>query len=91
MGERALENRIKKLRAIEEKQKELEAQAEELRKEIREDLQRKGKEEVNAGAFVVRLKEVVSNRFDSKSLKEQHKALYEAYKRPQSTFRLTIV
>ena len=66
MGERALENRIKKLKELEAQQKALEEQAEKIKAEIKADMQKKGQEEVKAGNFIVRLKEVVSSRFDSK-------------------------
>ena len=40
MGERALENRIKKLKALEEQKKELETQIEGLQEEIKKDMER---------------------------------------------------
>ncbi len=46
MGERVLENRIKKLQAIEEQKKALEEQAEKLREEIKRELEVKGTEEL---------------------------------------------
>lgn len=45
MGESAIENRIRKLKAIEEQQKHLEQEAELLRAEIKKDLEIKGTEE----------------------------------------------
>ena len=91
MGERALENRIKKLKEIERQQANLESQAEKIGAEIKREMQAKGSEELKVGDFVVRLKEVISKRFDSKSFKEQYKGLYEAYTKSQSTIRFTIV
>ncbi len=91
MGERAIENRIKKLREIEEQQKVLEAQAEKIKAEIKADMQAKGTEEIRTDNFIVRLKEVIINRFDSKSFAKEHKALYEAYVKQQSSMRFTIV
>lgn len=91
MGERALENRIKKLKELEAQQKALEEQTEKIKAEIKADMQKKGQEEIKAGNFIVRLKEVVSSRFDSKSFAKEHKSLYEAYTRSQSTFRFTII
>jgi predicted phage-related endonuclease len=91
MGNRALENRIKKLKEIEQQQKELEQQAQELKEEIKADMIAKGKEEITAGGFIVRLKEVITKRFDSKSFAQNYKELYEAYTKPQSYTRFTIV
>ena len=50
----------------------------------------KGAEELQTGNFVVRLKEVITNRFDSKAFKANYKSLYEAYTKPQSSMRFTI-
>lgn len=90
MGTRALENRVRKLKEIEQQQKELEQQAEKIKAEIKADMLEKGTDEIKTGNFVVRLKEVITNRFDSKSFKESYKSLYEAYTKPQSTLRFTI-
>ena len=91
MGERALENRIKKLKELEAQQKELAEQAEKIKAEIKADMQAKGQEEIHTCNFIVRLKEVVTNRFDSKLFAKEHKSLYEAYTKPQSCMRFTIV
>lgn len=91
MGVRALENRIKRLKEIEQQQKELAEQAEKIKAEIKADMQEKGESEVQAGNFIVRLKEVITNRFDTKAFAEEHKKLYEAYTKQQSSYRFTIV
>ncbi|MDY4616780.1 MAG: hypothetical protein SO445_03560 [Lachnospiraceae bacterium] len=90
MGNRALENRIKKLKELECQQKELEQQSEKIKAEIKADMLAKGTDEIKVGNFVVRLKEVITKRFDSKSFVQSHKSLYEAYTKPQSTLRFTI-
>lgn len=91
MGSRALENRINKIKALEEQRKALDDQIDALKEEIKADMISKGAEELQAGNFVVRLKEVVTSRFDSKRFKENYKTLYEAYSKPQSAMRFTIV
>lgn len=90
MGARAFENRIMKLKELEEQKKAIEDQMDKIREEVKADMQAKGQEEVKAGNFIVRLKEVISNRFDTKSFKEDHKSLYEAYTHTQSSLRFTI-
>lgn len=90
MGERAIINRINKIKELEEKKEEVERELEELRTEIKNDMTDKGINEVQVGKFILRLKEIVTSRFDSKTFKETHKALYEAYIKPQSTMRFTI-
>ena len=91
VGSRALENRINKIKALEEQRKALDDQIEALKNEIKADMISKGAEELQAGNFVVRMKEVVTSRFDSKKFKENYKTLYEAYSKPQSAMRFTIV
>ena len=90
MGERAIENRIKKLKEIERQQAELEAQAAKIREEIKADMKAKGESEIHIGSFSVRMKEIITNRFDSKTFKAEHKRLYDAYTRQQSSIRFTI-
>lgn len=90
MGNKALENRINQLKELERQQALLEEQAKKLREEIKTDMQAKGEDELYTGNFIIRLKEVITNRFDSKSFAKEHKALYEAYTKPQSSIRFTI-
>lgn len=90
MGERAIENRIKKLRALEDQKKELEAQISGLQEEIKKDMERKGLEEMQIGIFIVRFTSVLSNRFDTKSFKEKYDALYKEYTKQVASRRFTI-
>ena len=69
MTEKMIENRVKKLRNIEAQQKELEAQTEAIRAELKADLEEKGVEELQTKNFLLRWKEIVSNRLDGKALK----------------------
>lgn len=91
MGERAIENRIRKLKEIERQQAELEAQAQKLKNEIKADMKARGESEMHIACFVVRMKEIVTNRFDTKSFQEEHRKLYAAYIKPQTSIRFTIV
>ena len=56
MTERQIENRIKKLQVIEAQQKALEKEAEELKTEIKADLEAKGIDEIKTASFVVKWK-----------------------------------
>ena len=69
MTEKIIENRVKKLQAIEAQQKELEAAAEAIRAELKADLEAKGVEELKTKNFLLRWKEIISNRLDGKALK----------------------
>ncbi|MBQ8814114.1 MAG: hypothetical protein IJZ85_06450 [Lachnospiraceae bacterium] len=90
MTERQIENRIKKLQAIEVQQKELEAQAELLRAELKADLEDKGLDELKTSNFIIRWKEIVSERLDGKALKTALPEIYRQYCRQASNKRFTI-
>ncbi len=90
MGERAIENRIKKLKALEEQKKELEAQISDLQEEIKKDMETKGIEEMQAGIFIIRFTSLLSSRFDTKSFKEQCGDLYDQYVKQVASRRFTI-
>ncbi len=59
MTEKMIENRIKKLQAIEAQQKELETAAEAIRAELKADLEEKGLDELKTKNFIVRWKEII--------------------------------
>ena len=90
MTERMIENRIKKLREIEAQQKELEQQAEALKAEIKADLEGKGLDELKTKNFIIRWKEVVSNRLDGKALKAALPDVYSQFVKPSRSRRFTV-
>ena len=90
MGERALQNRIMKLREIETKQKALEEQAEKIRQEIKADMEAKQVEEMTAGSFVIRWKTILSSRLDGKALKAALPEIYSQYCKSSESRRFTV-
>ena len=90
MTDRQLNNRITKLQAIEAQQKELEDQAEAIRAEIKADLEAKGEDEHNTGCFIIRWKEIISRRLDSKALKAALPDVFAAYSKESSSRRFSI-
>ena len=54
MTDEPINNRINKLQGIEDQVKELEAQAEAIRAELKADLENKGEDEHNPGSFIIR-------------------------------------
>ncbi|MFV0362742.1 MAG: hypothetical protein ACK5LL_06595 [Suipraeoptans sp.] len=90
MGEKALENRVRKLLEIEDQKKALEEQADALREEIKKDLERKGIDEIKTPNFIIRWKEVISNRLDGKALKEALPDVYALYVKAGTSRRFTI-
>ena len=90
MTNRMMDNRIKKLQAIEAQQKELEAQAEEIRAELKAELETNGEDEHNTGSFIIRWKEIISNRLDGKALKAAMPELYSQYCKQTASRRFTV-
>ena len=90
MTNKQLDNRVKKLQEIETRQKELEAQAEAIRAELKADLEAKGEEEHDTGSFIIRWKEIISRRLDSKALKAALPDVFESFSRESSTRRFTV-
>lgn len=90
MGDRALENRIRKIRELEAQKKELEAQIASLKDEIRADMTAKRTEEHRTPHFVIRFKEIIGRSFDTKTFKAEHPDMYNSYLVAGSSMRLTI-
>lgn len=90
MTERMIENRIKKLQAIEAQIGELEEQAEALKAEIKADLEEKGVDELKTKNIIIRWKEIISNRIDSKALKAALPDVYSQFVKQTSSRRFTV-
>ena len=90
MTNKQLDNRVKKLQGIEAQVKELEAQAEAIRAELKADLEAKGEDEHNTGSFVIRWKEIISNRLDGKALKAALPDVYGQFCKASTSRRFTI-
>ena len=90
MTDRQINNRITKLQGIEAQMKELEAQAEAIRAELKADLESKGEDEHNTGSFILRWKEIISNRLDGKALKAALPDVYGQFCKASTSRRFTI-
>lgn len=90
MTNKQLDNRVKKIQALEAQVKELEKEAEAIRAEIKADLESKGEDEHNTGSFIIRWKEIITSRLDSKALKAALPDVFNAYSRESSSRRFTI-
>ena len=90
MTERMIENRVRKLQEIEAQQKELEAAAFAIRAELKADMEGKGVDEVKTRNFVIRWKEIVSDRLDGKALKAALPDVYGRFCKTTTTRRFTV-
>ena len=91
MTERKIENRIKKLKELEKQIADLEQEADVIRSELKEDMEEKGVDELTTKNFVIRWKEVITNRLDGKALKNALPEIYSQYVKPSTSRRFTIV
>ena len=90
MTERMIENRVKRLQEIEAQQKELETAAEAIRAELKADMEEKGLDELKTKNFILRWKEIISNRLDSKALKAALPDVYGQFCKASTSRRFTI-
>lgn len=90
MTEKMIENRVKKLQAIEAQQKELEARAEAIRAELKADMEGKGIDELKTRNFLIRWKEIISNRLDGKALKAALPDVYGQFCKTSTSRRFSV-
>lgn len=90
MTERMIENRVKKLSALEKQIEQLQKQADAIEGELKADLEEKGLDELQTKNFLIRWKEIISNRLDGKALKAALPEIYSQYCRPISSRRFTV-
>lgn len=90
MTDKMIDNRIRKIQAIEAQVKELEAQAESIRAELKADMEGKNLDEYNTGSFIVRWKEIVTARLDTKALKTALPDVFESFSKESRSRRFTI-
>lgn len=90
MTERMLQNRVKKLKALEAQQKALEQECDKLKEEIKKELESRGAEELKIDVFTIRWKIITNSRFDTKLFQKEHEALYNEYMRQTPSRRFTI-
>lgn len=83
-------NGIKKLSALEKQIAQLQEQADAIKGELKADLEEKGLEELKTKNFLIRWKEIISNRLDGKALKTALPEIYSQYCRQTSSMRFTV-
>lgn len=90
MTNRQIDNRVKKLKELEAQQKAIEEQAEQIRQELKGELEANDESEHSTGNFVIRWAEIVSNRLDSKALKSELPEVFKMYSKQSTSRRFTI-
>ena len=91
MANNDLLKKIESLIEYEAMIEELKAEAEEIRNEIKEEMEARKTEELEIGSHIVRFTSVLSSRFDTKRFKEElGESLYKAYCKEVSSRRFAI-
>lgn len=85
-----LAKKIGELKGLEALVKEAEAEMEILKNEIKAEMNKQNLEEMNCGKYIVRYKEVTSDKFDSKTFKTEHPKYYKMYLKQSVCKRFTI-
>ena len=83
-------SKIEQMEELEKLIEEAKAEVEALRDEIKEEMMKQGKEELEAGKYIVRWTSVLSNRFDSTAFKKVMPEVYKAYTKQVSSKRFSI-
>lgn len=91
MTERKIENRIRKLHELESRIAELNQEADAIREEIKAEMTQQGIDELKTKNHVIRWKEVITERLDSKALKQALPEIYKQFIRPSTSRRFTVV
>ena len=84
-------SKIEQLKELEALIREAEAEAEALKDAIKAEMQKQNKEEMSVGRYVVRWKDVTSNRFDSTAFKKVMPDVYNMYTKQTTSKRFSIV
>ncbi len=90
MSERTIRNKVMKLKELEEQKKAMEKEIDDLKDQIKAEMDRRETEVMTVGDYIVRYKKLVNSRFDGKAFKEEHPRLYKAYLQTSETRRFSI-
>ena len=84
-------SKIEQLKELEALIREAEKEVEALKDELKAEMTKQNTEELEAGRYIVRWKNVVSNRFDSTAFKKEMTELYDRYVKQTESRRFSIV
>lgn len=83
--------KIRKLKRLQSKAAELDNEIKTVQDELKAELAAANVDEMKAGIFTIRFKDVISNRFDSKAFKATHADLYNQYTKQITSKRFCVV
>ena len=90
MSKNDIVTKIETIRELEELIAEASAEADALRDAIKQHMLAEGTEELEAGQYMVRYQNIVSNRFDSSAFKKLMPDVYKSFIRQSTSKRFSI-
>lgn len=90
MSKNELVSKIEALREWEALMEEAQAEAEALKNSLKAELTERGVEELEAGQYVIRFTNVLSNRFDTTAFKKIYGDLYKAFTKQIASKRFSV-
>jgi len=89
MGTMELNKKVTELKELEQYIKEVQAEIDGIKDELKAEMTTRGAEEMTVGVFTLRYKEVSQKRFDSKAFQKDYEALYKVYQKESTSMRFT--
>ena len=83
-------NLVETMNNYDELASKVKAKADALREALKEEMLRLDTEELEAGAYILRYTNIISNRFDSTTFKKLYADLYHDFTKPISSRRFTV-
>lgn len=90
MSTKDLQTKLKELKELQRLSEELATEITSIQDEIKAEMLSRHTDELTAGEYKVRWKEVISKRFDSTAFKAMHSDLYSQFVRQTTSKRFTI-
>lgn len=90
MSTKDLTGKVRELKELQRMAEELASEITSIQDEIKAEMLNRSTDELTAGGYKVRWKEVVSNRFDSTAFKAKYSDLYTQFTKQTASKRFTI-
>ena len=85
-----MQNKVLELKELKAMADEVSAEVKKIEEELKAELDAQQVDEMQAGAFKVRYKTIVTTRFDSKAFKAENAELYDRYTKESTSKRFTV-
>ena len=90
MTTRTLKSKLDRLAALQAEIEALATEADTIKAAIKQEMEKRGTDELQAGGHVARWKMVTSTRLDQKAMREAHSRLYEDFLVPATARRFVL-